>query len=128
MHVDVRVIAATHKDLEHSAGDGTFRLDLYHRLAVFPLEVSPLRERKTDLPLLVEFLLAEMGKDAPHKRLAAAALAKLHEHDWPGNVRELCHVLERGCILAGDAAEIGVEEIRYRKVRRDIAGYLRPSL
>jgi len=126
MHVDVRVIAATHKDLEASAADGTFRLDLYHRLAVFPLDVPPLRERMEDLPLLVEFLLTDMGRDAPRKRLAAAALGKLQEHDWPGNVRELCHVLERGCILAGEAAEIGAEEIRYRKVRRDTAGYVRP--
>jgi transcriptional regulator with GAF, ATPase, and Fis domain len=120
MHLDVRVIAATHKDLERGAVDGTFRLDLYHRLAVFPLEVPPLRERMEDLPLLVEFLLTDMGRNAPRKQLSAEALAKLQEHDWPGNVRELCHVLERGCILAGEAAEIGAEEIQYRKVRRVI--------
>jgi DNA-binding NtrC family response regulator len=127
MHVDVRVIAATHKDLEKGSVEGTFRLDLYHRLAVFPLEVPPLRERKEDLPLLVEFLMTDMGRDAPSKRLTAEALAKLQEHEWPGNVRELCHVLQRGCILAGDAAEIGAEEIRYRKATRDAAGYVRPG-
>jgi transcriptional regulator with GAF, ATPase, and Fis domain len=127
MRVDVRVIAATHQDLETGAVDGTFRLDLYHRLAVFPLEVPPLRERMEDVPLLAEFLLAEMGKTSPRKRLSAAALGRLQEHDWPGNVRELGHVLERASILSGDAAEIGPEEIRYRKVRRELPGYVRPA-
>lgn len=115
MRVDVRVIAATHRDLAKSAAEGTFRLDLYHRLAVFPLEVPALRARMEDLPLLVEHLLAEMGKDAPRKRLTAAALERLQEHHWPGNVRELRHVLQRGTILAGDAPEIQSKEIRYRR-------------
>lgn len=127
MRVDVRVIAATHQDLEKGAIDGSFRLDLYHRLAVFPLEVPPLRERMEDLPLLAESFLAKMGAGSPRKRLTAAALDRLREHDWPGNVRELCHVLERGAILAGGAPEIGLEEIRYRKVRRELPGYVRPS-
>jgi DNA-binding NtrC family response regulator len=118
MRVDVRVIAATHQDLEKGAGDGTFRLDLYHRLAVFPLEVPTLRERMEDLPLLAEYLLAEMGKDSPRKRLSVGALERLREHNWPGNVRELCHVLQRGSILSGDAAEIGADEIRYRRTPR----------
>ncbi len=115
MRVDVRVIAATHRDLAKSAADGTFRLDLYHRLAVFPLEVPALRARMEDLPLLAEHLLAEMGKEAPRKRLTAAALERLQEHHWPGNVRELRHVLQRGMILAGNADEIQSKEIRYRR-------------
>ncbi|MDQ2946893.1 MAG: sigma-54-dependent Fis family transcriptional regulator, partial [Acidobacteriota bacterium] len=81
----------------------------------FPLEVPALRARMEDLPLLVEHLLAEMGKDAPRKRLTAAALERLQEHHWPGNVRELRHVLQRGTILAGDAPEIQSKEIRYRR-------------
>jgi DNA-binding NtrC family response regulator len=122
MRVDVRVIAATHQPLEKlasSAGaERTFRLDLYHRLAVFPVEVPALRERMEDLGILAEHFLEQMGQEMPRKRLTAEAMAKLHEHSWPGNVRELMHVLERGAILAGDRMEIGVEEIRMRRATR----------
>ncbi len=119
MRVDVRVIAATHQPLEKLAtsvgAERTFRLDLYHRLAVFPVEVPALRERMEDLGLLAEHFLEQMGQEMPRKRLTAEAAAKLHEHSWPGNVRELMHVLERGAILAGDRMEIGVDEIRFRR-------------
>ncbi|HEX3967893.1 MAG TPA: sigma-54 dependent transcriptional regulator [Edaphobacter sp.] len=122
MRVDVRVIAATHQPLEKLASslgaERTFRLDLYHRLAVFPVEVPALRERMEDLDLLAEHFLEQMGQEMPRKRLTAEAMAKLHEHGWPGNVRELMHVLERGAILAGDRMEIGVDEIRVRRVTR----------
>ncbi len=114
IRVDVRVVAATHQELERRAEEKTFRLDLYHRLAVFPLEVPALRDRMEDVPLLVEFFLEQMGKDSPRKRISASALEKLQEYDWPGNVRELMHVLERGAILAEERAEIAVEEIRLR--------------
>ncbi len=113
--VDVRVIAATHQPLEQRAAERLFRLDLYHRLAVFPVEVPALRERMEDLPLLVEYFLEQMGKEMPRKRIAAAALAQLTGYAWPGNVRELMHVLERAAILAEDRPEIGVEEIRLRR-------------
>jgi DNA-binding NtrC family response regulator len=119
MRVDVRVIAATHQPLEQLASsvgaERTFRLDLYHRLAVFPVEVPALRVRMEDLGLLAEHFLEQMGHEMPRKRLTAGAAAKLHEHSWPGNVRELMHVLERGAILAGDRMEIGAEEIRFRR-------------
>ncbi len=119
MRVDVRVIAATHQPLEKLASsvgaERTFRLDLYHRLAVFPVEVPALRERMEDLGLLAEHFLEQMGQEMPRKRLTTEALAKLHEHNWPGNVRELMHVLERGAILAGGRMEIGVNEIRLRR-------------
>ena len=115
VRVDVRVIAATHQHLERRAAEGTFRLDLYHRLAVFPVDVPPLRERVEDIAELSEFFLARLGSEAPRKRLSAAALARLEEHDWPGNVRELAHVLERATILAGDAPEITADEIRFRR-------------
>jgi DNA-binding NtrC family response regulator len=122
MRVDVRVIAATHQPLEKLANsvgaERTFRLDLYHRLAVFPVEVPSLRERMEDLPLLAEHFLEQMGQEAPQKRLTEDAMAKLHEHNWPGNVRELMHVLERGAILAGERMEIGVDEIRLRRATR----------
>jgi transcriptional regulator with GAF, ATPase, and Fis domain len=115
MRVDVRVIAATHQPLEQRSEERTFRLDLYHRLAVFPVEVPALRARMEDLGLLAEYFLEQMGHEMPRKRLSASAAAKLHEHSWPGNVRELMHVLERGAILAGDRMEIGAEEIRFRR-------------
>jgi transcriptional regulator with GAF, ATPase, and Fis domain len=114
MRVDVRVIAATHQHLEERAEAGTFRLDLYHRLAVFPVEVPALRERMEDLPLLAEFFLEEMGREMPRKTISRLALEKMGEYRWPGNVRELKHVLERAAILAGDAAVISAEEIRWR--------------
>jgi transcriptional regulator with GAF, ATPase, and Fis domain len=115
MRVDVRVIAATHQPLEEQTKERTFRLDLYHRLAVFPIEVPALRTRMEDLTLLAEHFLEQMGQDMPRKRLTVEAAAKLMEHSWPGNVRELMHVLERGTILSGDRMEISVEEIRFRR-------------
>jgi len=122
IRVDVRVIAATHQPLEKLASsvgaERTFRLDLYHRLAVFPVEVPALRERMEDLSMLVEHFLEQLGQEMPRKRLTVEAVAKLHEHSWPGNVRELMHVLERGAILAGNRLEIGVEEIRLRRATR----------
>ncbi len=112
MRVDVRVIAATHQPLSTRAGEGTFRLDLYHRLAVFPVHVPPLRERMEDMPALVEHFLEMMGRDMPRKRLSAEGMERLRGYSWPGNVRELMHVLERGTILAGDSAEIRAEDVR----------------
>ena len=117
VRVDVRVIAATHQQLERRAEEKTFRLDLYHRLAVFPVEVPALRDRMEDLPILVEFFLDQIGKDAPRKTISADALDRLRAFGWPGNVRELMHVLERAVILAEDRAQIGADEIRVRSSR-----------
>ena len=105
IRVDLRVIASSHQHLEKGAAEGKFRLDLYHRLAVFPVAVPALRDRMEDVPELVEFFLTEMGKSAPRKRISAAAMERLKEHSWPGNVRELAHVLERGSILSGNRAK-----------------------
>src|SRR6202789_4368438 len=118
LRVDVRVIAATHQELERRAEEKTFRLDLYHRLAVFPLHVPALRDRMEDLPLLVDFFLEQMGRESPRKGISEAAMARLADYEWPGNVRELMHVLERAAILAEDRAEIGAEEVRLRSTRR----------
>jgi DNA-binding NtrC family response regulator len=117
MQVDVRVIAATHQLLEKRSAEGTFRLDLYHRLAVFPVEVPPLRERLEDIAELAEHFLAALGRRWPRKTLSAAALARLQVHTWPGNVRELAHVLERAAILAGERSVIGVEDVQMRRAR-----------
>ena len=116
--VDVRIIAATHRDLEQRVVDGAFRLDLYHRLAVFPIEVPALHGRLEDLPALAEHLLARLGADAPRKSLSADALQALRQHNWPGNVRELAHVLERAVILAADSSEITADDIRCRRRSR----------
>jgi DNA-binding NtrC family response regulator len=118
MRVDVRVIAATHQFLEKRTAEGTFRLDLYHRLAVFPVEVPPLRERLEDMEALAEHLLAVLGRTSPRKTLSSEALERLMAHHWPGNVRELAHVLERGTILAGDSPVVRAEHIRVRQPTR----------
>ena len=118
MRVDVRVIAATHQPLEQRAEERTFRLDLYHRLAVFPLTVPALRERMEDLPALVEFFLEQMGREMPRKSISAAAMDVLRGYSWPGNVRELMHVLERAAILAEGRAELLPEDVRLRAARR----------
>ncbi len=119
-YVDVRVIAATHQPLEQRAEEQAFRLDLYHRLAVFPVEAPALRSRMEDLPLLAEHFLGLLGRDSTAKRLSSAALDRLREHHWPGNVRELMHVLERAMILAGSSHEIDVDEIRVRRRDRSL--------
>lgn len=113
--VDVRVIAATHQPLEQRSAEGAFRLDLYHRLAVFPIEVPALRDRAEDLPLLAAHLLLQLARQGPKKSISAAALELLQDHEWPGNVRELAHVLERATILAESGAVIHPEHIRIRK-------------
>ncbi len=106
--VDVRVVAATHRDLRERIREGLFREDLYYRLAVVPLKVPPLRERLEDLPLLAEAMLQRAARDMglPLRRLAPAALEKLAGYAFPGNVRELRNLIERACILA-QGAEIG---------------------
>jgi len=116
--VDVRLIAATHQPLGKNTAEGTFRLDLYHRLAVFPIEVPPLRERLEDIPALAQHFLHELAEGAPPKRLREDALARLFQHDWPGNVRELMHVLERAMILSGQSPQISAADIRYRRRSR----------
>jgi transcriptional regulator with GAF, ATPase, and Fis domain len=119
VRVDVRVIAATHQPLEMRAKAGDFRLDLYHRLAVFPIDIPPLRERLVDIAALSEHFLALLGRTSPRKVLSAAGLDKLCGHDWPGNVRELAHILERASILAEDSPTLRAEDIRVRRAARD---------
>ncbi len=111
--VNVRIIAATHRPLAQHTQSGSFRSDLYYRLAVFLIRTPSLAEHAQDLNLLVDHFLQRMGRDEPVKRLAPAALAKLAAHNWPGNVRELEHVLERAAILAGDDAVLTAREIDF---------------
>jgi two-component system response regulator FlrC len=102
IEVDVRWIAATNRDLEAMARTGAFREDLYHRLAVFPIEMPPLRSRADDIAPLAETLLARISADLGRQplRLDQEAVRRIREAPWPGNVRELANVLERAAILA----------------------------
>jgi DNA-binding NtrC family response regulator len=104
--VDVRVIAATNRELAREVESGNFRADLYHRLAVVGVRIPPLRERKEDLAFLVEHLLGDSGRV-----VAKAALALFEEHDWPGNVRELRNVVERGLALTQPGSEIEPQHV-----------------
>jgi DNA-binding NtrC family response regulator len=102
VEVDVRWVAATHRDLRAMVREGTFREDLYHRLAVFPIRIPPLRERREDIVPLAEALVAELSRAAgrPAPRLDDAMKDRLRDEPWPGNVRELRNALERAMILA----------------------------
>ena len=112
MHVDIRILAATNKDLMEAVEKKEFREDLYYRLNVIPIEVPPLRDRKTDIPLLIDFFINKLAaeKDRPVKQINQAAMNSLMAHHWPGNVRELENVVERVLILSsGDT--IGREDL-----------------
>jgi transcriptional regulator with GAF, ATPase, and Fis domain len=99
---DVRIIAATNRDLKKEAAAGRFREDLYYRLNVFPIQVAPLRERREDIPLLAQHFVKLSVKEmcAAKPRLTRAGITQLQSYDWPGNIRELRNVIERAVILA----------------------------
>jgi len=109
LRVDVRVIAATNRDLAAEVQAGRFRGDLFHRLSVFPLQVPPLRERRDDIALLSGYFLdvARTRLGVGQLRLTPEARDALHRHDWPGNVRELEHTLLRGALRASDGEARG---------------------
>ena len=112
IRADVRVIAATHQDLEAKVASGEFRADLLHRLDVLRLRVPPLRERREDIPRLAEHFLAQASVEAglEPKRFASAALGTLREYAWPGNVRQLENVCRRLAVLAS-GRQIGVSDL-----------------
>jgi DNA-binding NtrC family response regulator len=99
--VDVRIVATTNRNLEEEVRKGTFRQDLYYRLNVFPITVPPLRQRKEDIPLLVEAFVSHYARQ--HRKgftsIQAETMKALQEYDWPGNIRELKNVIERAVIL-----------------------------
>jgi transcriptional regulator with GAF, ATPase, and Fis domain len=101
-NVDVRIVAATNRDLREEVSRGRFREDLYYRLDVFPIEIAPLRERKGDIPLLASHFLDVMSQrmNVPRPRLTKSRVQQLQAHSWPGNVRELQNVIERAVITA----------------------------
>ena len=103
--VDVRIVAATHRDLDAAVREGSFREDLLYRLRVVPIRIPPLRERREDIPLLAEHFTARYAEElsSGHRFLSDAAVERLSAHDWPGNVRELENAIKRALVLcAGD--------------------------
>jgi len=111
--VDVRLVAATHQDLETRVANGSFRQDLYYRLNVVPIVVPPLRERLDDVPILAEHFLAAARARNPHSpvaRFAPEVVTTLARYAWPGNVRELENLIERLVVVA-TASEVGLEEL-----------------
>jgi DNA-binding NtrC family response regulator len=110
--VDVRVLVATHRNLEERVQQGLFRQDLYYRLAVVPIRIPPLRERHEDIPGLCEILSAQIAKDLKvrPKRMSPQALQKIANYTFPGNIRELRNLLERAHIL-GHREEIAADEV-----------------
>jgi transcriptional regulator with PAS, ATPase and Fis domain len=116
--VNVRVLAATNKNLEQMVKDGTFREDLYYRLNVINVKVPPLRDRKEDIPLLLQRFLENHSLNAgtATKRVSREVLDKLERHNWPGNVRELQNEVERLCVLAGPDLEVSADLLSERIV------------
>jgi two-component system, NtrC family, response regulator AtoC len=117
IHVDVRIVAATNRDLDAAVKERRFREDLYHRLNVVPIMLPPLRERREDIPVLAHHFLQrfamEVKKDL--SEISAEALGKLSAYDWPGNVRELANVIERAVVL-GQGPEIAPHDLPARIV------------
>src|ERR1700757_2327290 len=119
IHVDVRLIAATHRDLEGMIRNNQFREDLFYRLRVFPIEIPPLRERREDIPLLVHFFVSRLSRRM-QKRIRSvpkAAMEALINADWPGNIRELENFIER-CVILTQGDELNVPRAELRSVGR----------
>jgi formate hydrogenlyase transcriptional activator len=111
VRVNVRLLAATNRDLQAAVADGSFRADLFYRLNVFPLDVPALRERRADIPLLVEYFVHRFGQRAGKRirGLSKETSTLLQSYDWPGNIRELQNVIERAVIIA-DSDTLAIDE------------------
>ena len=120
---DVRVIAATNRDLAEEMASGRFRDDLFYRLSVFPIEMPPLRNRKDDIPLLTEHVLKRVAGEMvmPTPTLDPVAISALSRYDFPGNIRELQNVLERACLLC--SGDEGRPTVRLEHLPRELAGH-----
>jgi formate hydrogenlyase transcriptional activator len=121
IHVDVRLIAATHRDLPEMIRSNQFREDLFYRLNVFPIEIPPLRERREDIPLLIHYFVARLSRRMQKriKSIPKHALDTLVNAPWPGNVRELENFIERCVILTqGDELKVPRAEIKSAELKR----------
>ena len=120
IRVDVRIIAATNRNLEAAIADGVFRADFFYRLNVFPVEMPALRERRTDIPLLVEYFIDRYAKRAGKRirDISKEMLTLLQSYDWPGNIRELQNVIERAVIIS-DSDTLSIDE-RWLSGRRSL--------
>ena len=116
--VDVRLIAATNRDLRAALEEGTFRQDLYYRLNVVPIDIAPLRERKEDIPELVQLFIKRFSVDSgkPISGITPSAMQALVDYYWPGNVRELQNIIERACALA-KGKELEIADIHLDALR-----------
>lgn len=132
IQVDVRIVAATNKDLPEAIAQGEFREDLYYRINVIPIELPPLRDRRGDIPALVQHFLLEAAArhDLPLPRLDAGAMQRLLDHDYPGNVRELRNLVERLVILGGQEllGAADVEAVAFTGPRRAAQGLYVPGV
>lgn len=113
--VDVRIIALTHKDLNHAISKGEFRPDLYYRLSTFHIHLPPLRERKEEIDALVQIRLRYNEPRFGKKTLSDGALTIIKDHDWPGNVRELFAAIDLASVLCGESALIEVKDLELEK-------------
>jgi DNA-binding NtrC family response regulator len=114
VRVNIRIVAATHRNLEQMMARGTFRADLFFRLRVFPIVIPPLRERKNDIPALVRHFIEKKSKEMKRTGTpvpSPEAMARLMQYHWPGNIRELENAVERALILNASAACLSFQEI-----------------
>jgi formate hydrogenlyase transcriptional activator len=128
LKVDARLIAATNRDLSQMVASGEFREDLYYRLAVFPIQLPPLRERREDIPLLVEYFVARYARRMKKRirEIPTRAMQAMTEWTWPGNIRELQNIIERAVILTtGECLEVPLEELSLPRTDRASTGSAR---
>src|SRR5262249_3603344 len=111
IHADVRVVAATNRDVKAAIDSGAFRRDLFYRLNVFPIDIPPLRERKEDIPVLVQYFVDRFASKAGKKirTISKDSMELLRSYPWPGNIRELQNVIERSLIVC-DTENFSVDE------------------
>jgi transcriptional regulator with GAF, ATPase, and Fis domain len=128
LRANARVIAATNRDLEAAVASGAFRSDLFYRLNVFPIEVPPLRERKEDIPVLVEYFIDRYARNAGKiiRRVSKKSLELLRSYPWPGNIRELQNIIERSAIVC-DTENLSVDE-SWLSRRQPLVAELKPEL
>jgi transcriptional regulator with GAF, ATPase, and Fis domain len=128
LRANARVIAATNRDLEAAVASGAFRSDLFYRLNVFPIEVPPLRERKEDIPILVEYFIDRYARNAGKiiRRVSKKSLELLRSYPWPGNIRELQNIIERSAIVC-DTENLSVDE-SWLSRRQPLVAELKPEL